>query len=834
MDLAQKPVYKLDLAAGTSVVNLTTPLVEGDDRAQTFTLELTDKGTPANLDGYSVTAYFGRGKTAEAEADTIPLSGTVSGNVATITLTESCYSRSCYFSMPIRLSNGATGQKRTYLIVRGTVVKSVDGTIIDPDGSVPSLDDLFAQIAVMERSRQAAEEATEEALAAAARADEAREGIQGDLATLSEEIVDAEQLCGWWMPRDKFVMTTNDAYRHLLLNVSKFDVVVHEKQTQVQLYEYIINGDGSIDMKIRYNHDADNRTDSFSVNLPVATEYTEFEYSNNSIDITIGYVTEIVSNLQTKILTDWNADEVIWLRTIYKENPLIDATNFGFVDNRLFSKCTIFNSGVECVTVNRIQYGDYGSSYLYYAEYDVLYSDGSTKGYTMADDVVRNGAFVDVFEDFSLTINADILLKYGTRLEGKNITLNKSAYITVVSAKTPLYNNVNNNLTDYDFTSLINKNHSAVAPWGTVVKDYTHIYNNNNFSYKLSGVATDEKTPEVMFEFAEAVSLQGLQEVDVPVYIEDPSKISSINLHILNGTTSLWIQWVVGFKKGWNVKRFLIASKYTNTLKNWTVATRFGLICNLTEQSSICIGDIILVKPNKAKVIFVNDHGYSNFKNVAYPRLKEIGIPVTWGIKIGMLGNEIEYASNILTLAEVEELAVDGNSEINVHSWRDHTLTTLAELKAEELKSENWLKKNGYYTEPFWRSAFPQNDEPLAVQMKDMLKLNACYDNITDRYEAFPFIDKNNIHRIGIHGLTQETVDNIFDTLEKTHCTVVLYTHDISDQTPPTGIERIHMTSAEFDYFYSKLESAVNAGWLEGTTVSRLYNRYFNDIPLFR
>ena len=196
MDLAQKPVYKLDLAAGTSVVNLTTPLVEGDDRAQTFTLELTDKGAPANLNGYSVTAYFGRGKTAEAEADTIPLSGTVSGNVAAITLTESCYSRSCYFSMPIRLSNGATGQKRTYLIVRGTVVKSVDGTIIDPDGSVPSLDDLFAQIAVMERSRQAAEEATEEALAAAARADEAREGIQGDLATLSEELSDLTQPVG--------------------------------------------------------------------------------------------------------------------------------------------------------------------------------------------------------------------------------------------------------------------------------------------------------------------------------------------------------------------------------------------------------------------------------------------------------------------------------------------------------------------------------------------------------------------------------------------------------------------------------------------------------------
>lgn len=188
MDIAQKPVYKLNLAAGTAVINLTTPLVEGDDRAQTFTLELSDKGMPANLSGYSVTAYFGRGKTADIEADTIPVHGTVSGNIAKITLTDSCYSRSCYFSMPIRLTSAQTGQKRTCLIVRGTVVKSVDGKVIDPDGSVPSLDDLFAQIAVMERTRQAAEEATEDAIAAAERADAARQNIQSELENLAGDI----------------------------------------------------------------------------------------------------------------------------------------------------------------------------------------------------------------------------------------------------------------------------------------------------------------------------------------------------------------------------------------------------------------------------------------------------------------------------------------------------------------------------------------------------------------------------------------------------------------------------------------------------------------------
>ena len=421
MDLAQKPVYKLDLAAGTSVVNLTTPLVEGDDRAQTFTLELTDKGAPANLDGYSVTAYFGRGKTAEAEADTIPLSGTVSGNVATITLTESCYSRSCYFSMPIRLSNGATGQKRTYLIVRGTVVKSVDGTIIDPDGSVPSLDDIFAQIAVMERSRQAAEEATDEALAAAARADEAREKIQGDLATLSEEIADTRNTSAWWKEGDPTYNALDFDHRKALYAIADIRVKCHIKGKRFYLYGITIDTDGNYNVKMRNTATKNSIEETRLIVLPASETFTTKEYDFGLGVITFYYRTNGMNDY--RILGD---TDTIELRNVeYTNNPLTD--NNGDIDSRVFPKCVI-NPNVTAITVLRTQNVDNsatGSYYDYYAQYEVTYRNGAIKTFTSASaDGVKSGVVVDEFEDFAVYCNADALAMHSTRYATTNISLN--------------------------------------------------------------------------------------------------------------------------------------------------------------------------------------------------------------------------------------------------------------------------------------------------------------------------------------------------------------------------------------------------------------------------
>ena len=170
MSLAQDAVYNIELTSGTSVVNLTAPLVEGDDKAQTFRLKLTKNGSKPNLTSTACTAYFLRSKTQEAEAATIVVPGTISNDEVTVTLPASCYAYSCYFGMHIRLANASTGQKRTVMIVRGTVLKSVDGNVVDPEGSIPSLDDIFAQIAAMEAAADNANAAAEYANQAASSA----------------------------------------------------------------------------------------------------------------------------------------------------------------------------------------------------------------------------------------------------------------------------------------------------------------------------------------------------------------------------------------------------------------------------------------------------------------------------------------------------------------------------------------------------------------------------------------------------------------------------------------------------------------------------------------
>lgn len=172
MGLDQNLHYKFELTGGTSIVNLTTPLVAGDEDAQTFRIELLANGEAATLTNTTCSGYFARAKTQDADADTLYVSGSISGNVATLTLTESCYSRNCYFALAIRLTS-TNEQKRTVMIVRGVVLKSIDGELTDPDGSIPTVDELLAQIAVLERTIDSAEEATDAANAAAEAANSA-------------------------------------------------------------------------------------------------------------------------------------------------------------------------------------------------------------------------------------------------------------------------------------------------------------------------------------------------------------------------------------------------------------------------------------------------------------------------------------------------------------------------------------------------------------------------------------------------------------------------------------------------------------------------------------
>lgn len=140
-------------------------IVCGDSKAHTWRVTIMDGGKPANLSGI-VTGYFVRGDNA-----TVKVSGTLTGNVASVTLDESCYNVEGDIVAVMRIRTSAGRITLAALIF--SVRRIITDTIVDPENVIPSLDDLLAQIERMESSIQAADTATATANAAATNANAA-------------------------------------------------------------------------------------------------------------------------------------------------------------------------------------------------------------------------------------------------------------------------------------------------------------------------------------------------------------------------------------------------------------------------------------------------------------------------------------------------------------------------------------------------------------------------------------------------------------------------------------------------------------------------------------
>lgn len=161
---------KCDLSAGTyKYWNENTYAFTGDDNAHSWVVEVLDGGIPANLSGYSSSAYFIR-----ADGNTVLATGTISGNVVSIDLPQSCYSVPGVVSGVLKITK--TGSTVTVGAIKFSVSSSTTNTLIDPEDIVPSVDELLSILAEIdqiadaeqerveaEQGRVAAEEAREEA-----------------------------------------------------------------------------------------------------------------------------------------------------------------------------------------------------------------------------------------------------------------------------------------------------------------------------------------------------------------------------------------------------------------------------------------------------------------------------------------------------------------------------------------------------------------------------------------------------------------------------------------------------------------------------------------------
>lgn len=143
---------RIDVDVETQMTPLKSLYASGDKNAHTFELSLYRGTQEMDLSGASAQGYFIR-----ADGYTIPITGAISGNVVTLTLSESCYYVVGNFNLIIKVSIGEI--RKSVFWGNGYVVRSMTDTIVDEENVIPSLDELLAQIAAAESAAKAANQA---------------------------------------------------------------------------------------------------------------------------------------------------------------------------------------------------------------------------------------------------------------------------------------------------------------------------------------------------------------------------------------------------------------------------------------------------------------------------------------------------------------------------------------------------------------------------------------------------------------------------------------------------------------------------------------------------
>lgn len=131
--------YDVNLEQGTLWINLPDPLSTLDCEAHIFTVNVKEGNAAANIAGAKCTAWFVR-----ADGVTVPLDGSISGNVASITLGANCYAVPGRFRLSVKLEEG--GVIHTLLRVGGYVDVSRTDSMTNAGSEVQSFDRLVQAV----------------------------------------------------------------------------------------------------------------------------------------------------------------------------------------------------------------------------------------------------------------------------------------------------------------------------------------------------------------------------------------------------------------------------------------------------------------------------------------------------------------------------------------------------------------------------------------------------------------------------------------------------------------------------------------------------------------
>ena len=129
---------KCELTRGLEKTHMKPLLAMGDKAAHEIRIDVQRSGQDVGLTGATCSGYFVR-----SDGVTVPLTGTVQGSAAKVTLSQACYAVPGRFVFVVRLTTG--NEISSIFYGDGSVVRSSTDAIIDAEGVIPSLDELLAQ-----------------------------------------------------------------------------------------------------------------------------------------------------------------------------------------------------------------------------------------------------------------------------------------------------------------------------------------------------------------------------------------------------------------------------------------------------------------------------------------------------------------------------------------------------------------------------------------------------------------------------------------------------------------------------------------------------------------
>jgi len=152
MAIYKEDIVSIELSNGAIHRNfLNHSIGTGDNSANRFGIRVFRNGSEVDLSGVSCQAYF---KNAEGTNIALTSYGTVSGNVAYVTLPQACYNVEGQFCLAIKLiGGGVTGTMR---IIDGMVCNTGTTGAVAPTSSVPTYQEILSTYEAMVSATSAA------------------------------------------------------------------------------------------------------------------------------------------------------------------------------------------------------------------------------------------------------------------------------------------------------------------------------------------------------------------------------------------------------------------------------------------------------------------------------------------------------------------------------------------------------------------------------------------------------------------------------------------------------------------------------------------------------